>query len=144
MPHLPASNLVDGELNLPDASSKSFWLHGSAWQFPDFENADAFVDRLVRDDLLVRDPVVEAALRGEPVAPSLRTVRRHFQRPVGLTPMHRAPNRTCPVCNGPLARRRITPRCRFRSGLFRPTPSDQIIKIFYRTDTDSDQGQEQT
>jgi hypothetical protein len=25
---------MDGDVNLPDASSKSFWLQGSAWQFP--------------------------------------------------------------------------------------------------------------
>jgi hypothetical protein len=34
MPHLPASNLVDGTVNLPNAGSQSFWLNGSAWQFP--------------------------------------------------------------------------------------------------------------
>ncbi len=59
MPHLPASDLVDGDVNLPDASSKSFWMNGSAWQFPSYENADTFVNRLVRQGLLVRDPVVE-------------------------------------------------------------------------------------
>jgi hypothetical protein len=52
MPHLPASNLVDRDVNLPNASSRSFWLNSSAWQFPDYENADTFVDRLVRDGLL--------------------------------------------------------------------------------------------
>src|SRR5262245_48002375 len=48
MPDLPASNLVDGAVNLPDAGSCSFWLHGSAWQLPDFENADTVVEGLVR------------------------------------------------------------------------------------------------
>src|SRR4026209_1402840 len=47
MPQLPASSLVDEDVNLPDASSKSFWLNGSAWQFPNYDNADTFVDRLV-------------------------------------------------------------------------------------------------
>src|SRR5947207_8523066 len=47
MPHLPASNLVDEELNLPEATSKSFYLHGSAWQFPTFDNVDTFVNRLM-------------------------------------------------------------------------------------------------
>ena len=45
MPHLPASDLVDGDLNLPDASSKSFWLQRSAWQFPSYDNADTLVAR---------------------------------------------------------------------------------------------------
>jgi hypothetical protein len=65
MPELPAAMVKDRrDLNLPDASSKSFWLHGSAWQFPDFENADTFVDHLVQDGLLVRDPVVESLMKG--------------------------------------------------------------------------------
>jgi len=85
MPHLPASNLVDGAVNLPDAGSRSFWLHGSAWQFPDFENADTFVDRLVRDGLLVRTPVVQAALHDQLKDRSLRTAQRHFLRTTGLT-----------------------------------------------------------
>jgi AraC-like DNA-binding protein len=88
MPHLPASNLVDGAVNLPDAGSRCFWLHSSAWQFPDYENADTFVDRLVRDDLLVREPVVQAALQGQLKDLSLRTAQRHFLRTTGLS--HRA------------------------------------------------------
>jgi AraC-like DNA-binding protein len=85
MPHLPASNLVDGDVNLPDAGSRSFWLHRSAWQFPDYEHADTFVEWLVRDGLLVREPVVEAALQGQLKDLSLRTAQRHFLRTTGLT-----------------------------------------------------------
>jgi AraC-like DNA-binding protein len=85
MPYLPASTLVDGDVELPDASSKSFWLNGSAWQFPSYENADTFVDWLVNQDLLVCDPAVEAALQGQLKDLSIRTVRRHFRRTTGLT-----------------------------------------------------------
>lgn len=85
MPHLPASTLLDDAVNLPDAGSRSFWLQGSAWQFPDFENADTFVDHLVRDGLLVRDPVVDAALQGQLKDLSVRTAQRHFLRTTGLT-----------------------------------------------------------
>jgi hypothetical protein len=85
LPYLPASSLVDGDVNLPDASSNSFWLNGSAWQFPDYENADTFVNRLVRDGLLVRDPIVGSALRGEPQELSPRSVQRRFLRATGLT-----------------------------------------------------------
>jgi len=84
-PHLPASNLVDGAVNLPNAASQSFWLHGSVWQFPDFENADMFVERLVRDGLLVHDLVVEAALQGQLKDLSLRTAQRRFLLTTGLT-----------------------------------------------------------
>jgi AraC-like DNA-binding protein len=85
MPHLPASGFVDGDVNLPDASSSSFWLNSSAWQFPDYENADTFVDRLAHDGLLARDPVVETALQGQLKDVSIRTARRHFLRTTGLT-----------------------------------------------------------
>ena len=85
MPHLPASTLVDGAVNLPDAGSRSFWLHRSAWQVPDFENADTFIDRLVRDGLLVREPVVQAALHDQLKNLSVRTAQRHFLRTTGLT-----------------------------------------------------------
>ena len=44
LPYLPASTLIDEDVNLPDASSKSFWLNGSAWQFPNYENAETFVE----------------------------------------------------------------------------------------------------
>jgi Helix-turn-helix domain len=85
MPHLPVSNLVDGDVDLPDASSKSFWLNGSAWQFPNYENADTFVGRLVREGLLDCDPIVESVLRGEPQELSPRTVQRHVVQATGLT-----------------------------------------------------------
>lgn len=85
MPHLPARHLVDGDVNLPGATSQSFWLQGSAWQFPDFENADTFVEWLVRDGLLVREPVVEAALQNHTKNFSTRTIQRYFLRATGLT-----------------------------------------------------------
>ena len=85
MPHFPVSDLVDGNLDLPDASGKAFWLNGSAWQFPNYENADAFVQRLVRDHLLVCDPLIEPVLRGEPQELSPRSIQRRFVQATGLT-----------------------------------------------------------
>jgi hypothetical protein len=85
MPHLPVSDLVDGDVNLPDASSKSFWLNGSAWQFPNHDNADTFVDRLMREGLLVCDPIIEPVLRGEPQELSPRSVQRRVLQATGLT-----------------------------------------------------------
>ena len=86
MPQLPPSALVDGYVTLPNAGETSFRLGGSDWDFPDFENADFFVRRLVREGLLVREPVVTAALRGQLRDVSPRTARRHFVRTTGLTP----------------------------------------------------------
>ncbi len=86
MPNLPAKMVMDrNDLNLPEATSKSFWLNSSAWQYPDYENADTFVDWLVRDGLLVYDPVVREVLKGQLVAISLRTVQRRFLQATGLT-----------------------------------------------------------
>lgn len=85
MPLFPVSSLVDGDLDLPDASSKSFWLNSSAWQFPNYENADTFVERLVREDLLVCDPIIQPVLRGEPQELSPRSVQRRFLQATGLT-----------------------------------------------------------
>lgn len=85
MPHLPPASLLDGGIHLPLATSKSFWLNGSAWQFPDFENADTFINRLVRNDLLVRDEIVQAVLHDQEPDLSIRTIRRRFLRATGLT-----------------------------------------------------------
>lgn len=87
MPHLPTAEFLDTETVLPGAASQSFWLKGSAWQFPNFENADTFVDRLVREEVLAHDPIVDAVLRGQAPAQDLasRTLRYRFVRATGLS-----------------------------------------------------------
>lgn len=86
MPILPAQMVMDRrDVNLPEATSQTFWLNGSAWQFPDYENADTFVDWLARDGLLVQEPIVDAVLQGESVSASLRTVQRRFLQATGVT-----------------------------------------------------------
>ena len=85
LPFLPVSKLVDAGVDLPDASGRSFWLNGSVWQFPDYENADTFVEQLVRENLLVHDPIVEPVLRGEPQDLSPRSIQRRFLHSTGLT-----------------------------------------------------------
>jgi hypothetical protein len=85
LPYLPADAIVDGDVDLPNASGKSFWLNGLTWQFPTYENADTFIDRLVRDDLLVYDPIIGSVLRGEPQDLSPRSIQRRFVQATGLT-----------------------------------------------------------
>ncbi|MCC7451040.1 MAG: helix-turn-helix transcriptional regulator [Anaerolineae bacterium] len=86
MPKFPARMVMDRrDLNLPQAGSHSFWLDGSAWEFPGFENADTFVNRLVRAGLLVLDPVIDVALREQPLVMSRRTIQRRFLQATGLT-----------------------------------------------------------
>jgi AraC-like DNA-binding protein len=88
MPHLPPKQLLNTECVLPEASSQKFWLNGSAWQFPDFENVDIFVNRLVREGTLQFDPVVHAALQDEAQDTPSRTVRHRFLRSTGVTQSH--------------------------------------------------------
>src|SRR6187551_2681290 len=53
MPLLAPGQLLDrNAVTLPDATSRSFWLNGSPWEYPDFENAETFVNRLVRKGIL--------------------------------------------------------------------------------------------
>jgi AraC-like DNA-binding protein len=86
MPKFPASMVMDRrDVNLPQAGNNSFWLDSSAWEFPTFENADTFINRLVRNDLLVEDPIVDVALREQPSVLSRRTIQRRFLQATGLT-----------------------------------------------------------
>ena len=83
--HYPAATLIDrSDVNLP-SDGRSFWLQGSAWEYPGFENAECLVTRLLRAGLLARDPVVSAAVRGEGQAQSRRSTQRHFLQATGLT-----------------------------------------------------------
>ncbi len=86
MPHLPPNHLRDWHnVDLPGASSQSFWLQGSAWQFPNYENVDTFIARLVREGLLVTDPVVDTVLQGGAQALSTRSIQYRLLHATGLT-----------------------------------------------------------
>jgi hypothetical protein len=85
MPDFDLRRLVDGSLTLPPTSSRSFWLDGSSWELPSPDNADVFVDRLVRAGLLVHDPVAAAALHDDVAGLSARSVERRVARATGLT-----------------------------------------------------------
>jgi AraC-like DNA-binding protein len=86
LPQFPPGTLRDrNDLTLPDASTRSFWLDGSAWEYPTFENADTFVARLLKKGIIARDRTVEAITRGEPQRLSLRSAQRHFLHATGVT-----------------------------------------------------------
>jgi len=86
MPQLPVRNLLDrNDMTLPQATRRSFWLNGSSWQYPDFENAETFVNRLVLDGLIAMNVPVNAALQEDMRRLSLRSVQRHFLRATGMT-----------------------------------------------------------
>lgn len=84
VPHLGDGARPDSALDLPEATDRTFWLAGAAWEYPTYDHADTFVARLVRAGLLVRDPVVAAALEYQPQELSPRSLQRHFVRATGL------------------------------------------------------------
>ncbi|HET7142928.1 MAG TPA: hypothetical protein VFI68_02805 [Anaerolineales bacterium] len=76
MPHIPKRDLVNDAVHLVGTSGNSFWLQGGTWEFPNFENADTFVNRLINKEMLVQDQVVADVLRGRTQDLSLRSVQR--------------------------------------------------------------------
>jgi AraC-like DNA-binding protein len=88
MPHVRFQEVLDIETLLPEAASKSFWLKGSAWQFPTYENVDTFIEQLVRQEILVHDPLVSAVMQDHPHDLSPRTVRHRFLQSTGVTQNH--------------------------------------------------------
>jgi hypothetical protein len=87
MPHLPLTQIANRQDNtLPSACHQSVWLHGSTWEIPTFENADTFIQRLSRAEILVHDPVISAALDKQPLPDlSPRSLQRRFIRATGLS-----------------------------------------------------------
>lgn len=86
MPNLPAKMLLNRkDITLPEATRNSFWFNGMTWQFPNFNNTEIFVDRLVRDGLLVHDSLVDDVLRNHPPSLSPRSIQRRFLQATGLS-----------------------------------------------------------
>lgn len=86
-PRHPTASLMDRQdLELPLPTRRTFWLDGSSWEHPTFDDAEALVARLARSGLLARDPAVAAALAGDDEAlRRRRTVQRHFLLATGMT-----------------------------------------------------------
>jgi hypothetical protein len=82
---LPISSLVDGGVELPDTTRRSFRLGGSHWETPGPDDAEALVEHLVKGGAVVRDPTVGEVLRGGSPEVSDRTLERRFRAATGLT-----------------------------------------------------------
>ena len=85
LPDYPVGRLVDYAESLSTDADHGFWLNDTKFEIPTFENAEVFVDRLIRSDALVRDSVVEQTLQRRPVSISDRSIQRRFIRSTGLT-----------------------------------------------------------
>ncbi len=85
MPQIPVARVLDrNDVDLPHAGPNAFWLDGRAWAYPSWENAEVFVQQLVRRGLIGREPLVGAALDGRDEL-STRSTQRRFLRATGLT-----------------------------------------------------------
>ncbi|EFL43320.1 helix-turn-helix domain-containing protein [Streptomyces griseoflavus] len=82
---LPSPVLVDGGIQLPDTTPRTFRLDGVRRRTPGPDDAEALVDHLVRAGTVVRDPLVSEVLRGHRPDVSARTVERRFRAATGLT-----------------------------------------------------------
>ena len=82
---VPIPTLVDAGAELPDATHRAFQLDGVRWETPGADDAEALVDRLVRSEVVVRDPLVAEVRRGYRPGASGRTVERRFRAATGLT-----------------------------------------------------------
>jgi AraC-like DNA-binding protein len=84
MPGLPFATL-GGARVLPEAGSCKFWLDGSRWEIPTAGNADVFVERLRKRDVVAHDGHVSRALQAEEDPVSIRTTQRRVRRATGMT-----------------------------------------------------------
>lgn len=85
MPHLPVSGIVDGGVESVHATERSFVLAGEEWELPSFDNAEQFVEKLVRSGVLVRDPLVDEVVWGGVARVGSRSVQRRVAGATGLT-----------------------------------------------------------
>jgi AraC-like DNA-binding protein len=82
---LPGSLRDHKDVTLQPATGHSFWLNGSALEYPDFDNAETLVKRLAKSGILSHDPIVDDTLLRRPRELSLRSAQRHFLRSTGVT-----------------------------------------------------------
>ena len=85
MPHFPKQKLVNDAIHLPQSTRNAFTVVGGVFEIPTFENADSFIIRMMRNELLTHDQVVDDVLRGRPQDLSIRSLQRRFLHVTGLT-----------------------------------------------------------
>ncbi|MBL8080426.1 MAG: helix-turn-helix transcriptional regulator [Anaerolineales bacterium] len=84
MPALPVYELVNKEIHITATGKNTFELFGDKWEFPTSENAEVFINRLLRKDMLAHDQLVDDVMRGKPQDMSLRSIQRRFLHVTGL------------------------------------------------------------
>lgn len=85
MPIMPGEIMRDEGVLLEPFGRRDFWIGSEVREIPSFDNAEAFVARLVRDGIVESSDIVASIVEGQPKAMSERTMQRHFLRTTGLT-----------------------------------------------------------
>ena len=88
MPLMPGEVMRDEGVVLEGFGKSGFWIGTDVREIPNFENADVFVERLVRDGIVANNELVASVVDGQPKAMTERTMQRHFLRTTGLTYKH--------------------------------------------------------
>ncbi len=81
---IPATALLDRGILLP-TTRNYFQLACDLFEIPTFDNAEMFVQSLMKKEQISQDAVVEEALTDHSLAYSLRSIQRRFLRATGMT-----------------------------------------------------------
>ncbi|MEL6310378.1 MAG: helix-turn-helix transcriptional regulator [Chloroflexota bacterium] len=84
LPKFRADMLVNTDVKL-DAQSKRFHLECFSWEIPTYDNVEQMIQKLVKADVLCKDPMVIGALENTIPNVSERTIRRRFLQATGMT-----------------------------------------------------------
>jgi AraC-like DNA-binding protein len=86
MSQLPLGNLLNSRAYLHHGGPHHpVWLEGIRYELPADETAELFVSKLRKNNVLVRDQIIDESLNGQMTNLSSRSVQRHFQQTTGLT-----------------------------------------------------------
>lgn len=85
LPLYPSDTLLDDVMMLPSFDDNHFILAGHTFAFPNFDDAETLIEKMVTLGILKNNEVVGKALQGKAKAMSERARQRHFVRTTGLT-----------------------------------------------------------
>ena len=84
-PSIKSQNLINQHVTLPNRNHKKFELNGLGWQFPEPDEAEIFVEKLINRGILSYNAVVDDVLAGISADLSIRSVQRHFKGTIGIS-----------------------------------------------------------